>query len=344
MRYFVLTTRGLEDVALQDLKGTIGKIKIISKEYRRIVFDYNGEPKKLLNLKCVDDVFIFLKIFKVDHYRTSLKNFVSEIDKINFKKTIEFLSNIRLFDKETTFSITASNIGKKNYTLTEIKELLISLLIKKYKWELNNLTYQDINIRLYIEHDFVLIGLRLGKSPLHRRAYKTQTLPGSLKASVANCLLRLANVKKSDVVLDPMCGVGTIPIEAVIFGARAIAGDIDKHALQIAKKNSINASANIKFYNGDARKLPLENKSVDKIVSNLPFDRQIRFKTDVNKFFEEFLEECNRILKDDGKIIFLSIHKEILENLSPKSKLKIINCKEISLFGLKPYIIEIIKI
>ena len=26
MRYFVLTTRGLEDVALQDLKGTIGKL------------------------------------------------------------------------------------------------------------------------------------------------------------------------------------------------------------------------------------------------------------------------------------------------------------------------------
>jgi len=345
MKYFVLTTRGLEDVALQEINETIGKVKIISKEYRRIVFDYEDELKKLLNLRCVDDIFIFLKTFKVDHYRTSLKNLVHEIDKIDFKRIIKFLSGVRLFGKEITFAITVSNIGKKNYMPTEIKELLTSLFIKKYKWKLDNLNYQNMNIRIYIEHDFVLVGLRLGNHPLHRRGYKTETLPGSLKASVANCLLRIAKVKKDDIVLDPMCGVGTIPIEAVSFGSRVIAGDIDKHALQIAKKNSNNARANIEFYEGDARNLHLENKSVDKIVSNLPFDRQIKFKTDIKKFLEELFEECNRILKDDGKIFFLSIHKEIIENaLSKSTKLKIADCKEISLFGLKPCVIEIQKI
>jgi 23S rRNA G2445 N2-methylase RlmL len=40
---------------------------------------------------------------------------------------------------------------------------------------------------------------------------------GLLKPSIAYCMCRIANIQAGDVVMDPMCGVGTIILEAGII-------------------------------------------------------------------------------------------------------------------------------
>src|SRR5690606_19149211 len=83
----------------------------------------------------------------------------------------------------------------------------------------------EINIRLFMEHEHVYVGMRLGDRPLYKRPYKQAHVPGSLKPSVAAALLQLAGVQAGDRVLDPCCGAGTILIEAALMGARAQGGD-----------------------------------------------------------------------------------------------------------------------
>ena len=64
MRFFIITTRGLENITLTDILESIGNIRIVSQSYRIIIFDYYGNPENLLSIKSADDVFIFCKIFK----------------------------------------------------------------------------------------------------------------------------------------------------------------------------------------------------------------------------------------------------------------------------------------
>src|SRR3989338_3819835 len=120
MKYFVLTTRGLENLVLEDLKESLNEIKILSINYRRIIFNYNGNTKNLLMLRSVDDVFVYIKSFNVNHYRKSLKNFEINVKTIYFNKIVDFIKKFRNISKPVTFSITLSNIGKKNYTPDEI--------------------------------------------------------------------------------------------------------------------------------------------------------------------------------------------------------------------------------
>ena len=54
-------------------------------------------------------------------------------------------------------------------------------------------------------------------------------------------------------MLDPLCGVGTIALEAAAFTSNIIAGDISSEALAIAQESN-HTDADIAFCERDARK------------------------------------------------------------------------------------------
>jgi len=60
-----------------------------------------------------------------------------------------------------------------------------------------------------------------GDAPLYLRDYRRQLHPASMRASMVHLMLRLAGWR-GEPLLDPMTGIGTIPIEAALY-ARGIA-------------------------------------------------------------------------------------------------------------------------
>ncbi|CAI6012255.1 unnamed protein product [Closterium sp. NIES-65] len=67
-------------------------------------------------------------------------------------------------------------------------------------------------------------------------------VPTSLKPSTAFALLQLADIRPGDIVLDPMCGCGTLPLEAADWlksCVSAFGGDKDAGAVDAAATNSI---------------------------------------------------------------------------------------------------------
>ena len=61
-----------------------------------------------------------------------------------------------------------------------------------------------------------------------------------LRCSTAWLMLRLARVKPGDVVLDPMCGIGTLPLEAAATtgAVLALGGDVDDELVWQASRNA----------------------------------------------------------------------------------------------------------
>jgi tRNA G10 N-methylase Trm11 len=56
----------------------------------------------------------------------------------------------------------------------------------------------------------------------------------------------------------------------------------------------------------DARELAFADTSIDKIVTNLPFGRQISFGRETNEINRSILIEISRVMKIQGKVVILS--------------------------------------
>lgn len=57
---------------------------------------------------------------------------------------------------------------------------------------------------------------------------------GKIKPGMAHWLIQIAS-KEGDVILDPFCGIGTIPLEADLLGRRAIGVDLNPYAYTISR-------------------------------------------------------------------------------------------------------------
>jgi tRNA (guanine6-N2)-methyltransferase len=118
-----------------------------------------------------------------------------------------------------TVSVTANFVGRRKYSTEEIKQAVAKGVNERYRWVYSERFDQsDLNLRLFLDHDRAVMGLRLSPTPLHRRPYKQEHLPGSLKPTIAAALGVLGEVEPGQIVLDPFCGAGTILTEAAVVG------------------------------------------------------------------------------------------------------------------------------
>src|SRR5712692_11836954 len=135
----------------------------------------------------------------------------------------------------------------------------------------------DVEFWLWLSGGEALVGLRLSDATMRHRGYKREHVPASLRPTVAAAMGWLARPTQEDIVLDPLCGAGTLIIERALLGplAQAIGGDLRKEAVTIARRNALAAGVRAEWHVWDARALPLEAASVTRIITNLPFGKQI---------------------------------------------------------------------
>jgi 23S rRNA (guanine2445-N2)-methyltransferase / 23S rRNA (guanine2069-N7)-methyltransferase len=81
----------------------------------------------------------------------------------------------------------------------------------------------DLRINVHVERDHATLGIDLSGESLHRRGYRLDGGAAPLKENLAAGLLQRAGwpgiARDSGAFLDPMCGAGTIAIEALLMAA-----------------------------------------------------------------------------------------------------------------------------
>jgi len=332
---FALTTRGLETVSADEMAALPG-MTITETAYRRVAAQYNGSRQALLNLRTVDDLYLDVATWNgVGHTRDMLAAIQGWSAELDLVAVVQTCAEVRPIRPEPLFSITASFVGRRNYSTDEIKVAGGEGIHARY-----GLIYTaddrlaDINIRIFIEHQTAYVGVRFSKSPLYERNYKAVQRPGSLKPSVASAMLRLAEVAPGIKLLDPCCGIGTVLIEGAQMGALATGGDIEADAVSAARTNANLAGTAIEIHEWDAGALPLPDKSIDRIVTNLPWGRQIAVHEALGTFYRKVCAEIERVLVPGGRVAILTGTPHLLHFNHLQSETAIV----ISLFGRTPTI------
>lgn len=91
----------------------------------------------------------------------------------------------------------------------------------------------DVRINVYLYKDQATVSLDLSGESLHRRAYRSEHGKAPLKENLAAAILLRAGWPEiaagGGTLVDPMCGAGTLPIEAAFIAADIAPGSIREY-------------------------------------------------------------------------------------------------------------------
>ena len=149
------------------------------------------------------------------------------------------------------------------------------------------------------------------------------------------CLARLAAPTSAELFLDPMCGGGTIALEAALgVPCKAvICGDVDPEAVAATRQNSDAAGAALGVLGWDVRALPLTDGAVDTIATNMPYGKDVTLG-DPAAFIKELLRELARVLRPSGRLVLLSRHRALVRRqVARTSTFKIRDELQINIHG-----------
>jgi 23S rRNA G2445 N2-methylase RlmL len=335
--FFALTFRGLEAICAQEIAALPGA-RVESVSYRRVTGEIDGPLDSLLSLRSADDLFLYADTWSpLPTQRTALADLPYWANMLDLYALGGLVARVRpLANKPPLFSVTASFVGKRNYTTQEIKDAVGPAVESGFGWTYtDDDRMADLNLRLFIEHGSAVVGLRLTRQPLHDRPYTQARQPGALKPPVAAAMALLADLPQGATMIDPCCGSGTILFEAAALGLRPLGGDIDAAALTLARQGAETVGLLLPLSQWDFRALPLASASVGAVIGNLPWGQQVEVAGNPDEFYAHACAEFERVVAPGGTVVLLTSEPSRLSF----ERLSITETVEISLFGQTPTIV-----
>ena len=108
-----------------------------------------------------------------------------------------------------------------------VKKAVVEKLKLKYHVDWFDETGADYKIQVALLNDIATLTIDTSGDSLHKRGYRQNAMDAPLKENLAAAMIDLSYWRKNRILFDPMCGSGTIPIEAAMI-ARNIAPGLNR--------------------------------------------------------------------------------------------------------------------
>jgi len=295
---YAMVLPGLESVAADEITRDLGgEVKKVARGV--VVFKLDKVTPAVLKLRTTEDVFLLAWGSDSLTYRSedldNLRKWTA--NRPDWKELFKLHHTLRPKTKgRPTFHIVCQLQGEHGYKRHDARGRERRGLAGKipHGWQ-----PQDQNawleVWMTIRSKTAVCGVRLSDRTMRHRTYKEDHVLASLRPTVAAAMVRLAGVGPGMTVLDPMCGAGTIVAETIELGKQRRGGRIEAR--------------------WDARRLPLPTESVDRIVSNPPFGKQLGSIEQVLPLYTAAAAEWDRVLRPGGRAVFLVMEQLTLRNV-----------------------------
>ena len=241
---FVTCARGLEDILAEELKQILHSHPIVDKGGVHV----HGKLKELYQINLLTRIGMHVLKPILELKSNNVNQLYDIVKSFNWTKIIT---------KNDTFSIrtrvNSSFFKNSNIVTLKIKDAIVDRIRQETQSrpsiDKNNPTYQlFVNVR----QNHVKIYLNTSGEPLYKRGYRTKIHRAALNPCMAAALIRISNWNQKIPFYDPMCGSGTIPIEAAMlaysipprYKRRSYAfkgwSSFDDNLFETCKKQSIN--------------------------------------------------------------------------------------------------------
>ncbi|MCE9500507.1 MAG: N-6 DNA methylase [Leptospira sp.] len=316
LEFHASCAEGLQEFLSREIKSY--GLKILSENRGGVFFEGKAESVEqfILNSRFSSKISYNLFRFKAD----SPEDLYDSAYQLPWEKIIP---------ENKTFKIESStkdSLDNSRYALYKLKDSIRDRFRDKFNLETEVAKDNpDILLLLKSNRNQVSIQMCLSTYSVSKRGYRTVSTEAPLKENLAQTLIDFSGWDRSKPLIDPMCGSGTILIEAALllkkysplnafvfrdsFAYISLFGevktnkekidsssiilfgyDIDPHAIEAAKENAANAGVDkiIRFEKKDVKDLTNENNLKEGfIVTNPPYGKRLGSVEESKKLYTE---------------------------------------------------------
>ncbi|MEH2042655.1 THUMP domain-containing class I SAM-dependent RNA methyltransferase [Nostoc sp.] len=205
-QYFATVARGLETLAAQELEQLgahsvePGFCGVAFEGDRTLLYRVNLWAR--LPFRILVNIHQFTCLDAKDLYRG-----IQTIDWQNYLTP----------DMTLAVNVTGKNdrLNHSHFTSLQIKNAIVDQQQENLGERSNvELHEPDVRVNVHIERDFCTVKLDSSGNSLHRRGYRPAVGAAPLKESLAAALIQLSGWQPDQMFYDPLCGSGTLPLEA----------------------------------------------------------------------------------------------------------------------------------
>jgi len=347
---------GFEPMAAEEVKVLLGQNANVHRG--RIVFDVPiQDVKKALKLKCVNTVWVMIGHTSDIGYPDTEEGQMSTLmdfagNRLDWEKGLDVWRNVTEFKGSVyqdeskvevestpsldnsipegesspkqfklsplTFRCTCYRSGTNHkFKSTEVQQMVGGRVQEKFQWPVSCKNY-DLEFTINCDVNQVYCGINLTNISLFNRTV-THFGPCTLKPPISASLVMLAQLEPGDIVLDPMCGGGTISLEGCQMGPHYhIGGEIHDLAIRrsmdnyinLKTRNSLLATPPADFFQWDCLLPALKDNSVDVMITDLPFGKRSGSKADNRVLYPRTLTSMARVVRPNtGRAVLLTQDK-----------------------------------
>lgn len=208
-------TFGLEAVVGKELKD-LGFENVVVENGRAL---FTGNEKDICKanmwLRSADRVFIRVAEFKA----TSFESLFNSVNEIPWELYLPV---------DAEFPVNAKSVKSKLFSLSDIQRISKKAISKRlgtlYNKEWLPETGPKYSLLVGILNDTVTVSIDTSGVGLHKRGYREKGHNAPLKETLAAALIMISRWQSKIPLIDPLCGTGTIAIEAALIGRNIAPG------------------------------------------------------------------------------------------------------------------------
>lgn len=247
---------GLEMVVKHEIKG-LGFLNIkVSDGKVEFEADIEDIPRANLWLRCADRVLLKMGEFKALTFDELFEN-------------TKALPWERWITENGKFTVKGKSIksalGSVRACQSIVKKAVVEKLKEKYNIKWFKEEGPEFTIQVSMLKDVATLTIDTSGAGLHKRGYREKFVEAPLKETLAAALVLLSFWNKDRLLIDPMCGSGTILIEAAMIAKNIAPGSkrkfaseewpaIDKEAWSRARlfaRNAVNKDCKLQIFGYD---------------------------------------------------------------------------------------------
>jgi len=185
----------------------------------------------------------------------------------------------------------------------------------------------DLKIHIIKPEDIWEIGIQITPRPLSVRDYKVVNMSGAMDPTIAYAVNSFCNLDSACSYLNVFSGSATLLTEAAECYSnleKLIGFDNNKKHLSLSIKNIKKAGLINRVQVKEADIFDKPNfGTFDAIVSDLPFGMSISKNENLEKLYTNFIQYCEDILNNGGRLVIYTSEYELIEPILLKSQFKI---------------------
>ena len=245
------TFQGLEEVLAQELTE-LGASNI---EIGRRMVSFTGDKAMMYRANfCLRTAIRILKPIK--HFSAKTADEVYEA-----VKSIEwenYLDNMSSFAVDAV--VFSNEFRHSKFVAYKVKDAIVDYFHEKTgnrpSVRINN---PDVSFNIHVAEDQCTLSLDSSGESLHRRGYRQEQVEAPLNEVLAAGMILMTGWRGECDLIDPMCGSGTIPIEAALI-ARNIAPGVFRKEFGFEKWKDFDQELFDSIYNDDSQEREFNHK------------------------------------------------------------------------------------